>query len=109
MKKILLALCMTTVAVEAHAISRYSVTDMSCRSVQRAVQRDGAAILRWSSNRVQGLPRYGRYVSDDRFCRIDENAVRAYVPSADRQSCPVYECKTVDPEDDFFWLKRRRF
>lgn len=107
MKTLLLALCLSMIAAEAQAISRYTTTGMSCRNVQAAVRKDGEAILRWTSKRVQGLPRYGRYVRGDQWCNIGEDAVAAFVPSADRQSCLVYECKRVDPIDDFPWWKRR--
>jgi hypothetical protein len=31
-----------------------------------------------------------------------------FIPSADRKSCPVYECKAVDFDDDFPILRLRR-
>lgn len=108
MKILLLALSFSVVAAEAQAISRYTTTSMSCRNVQAAVRSEGEAILRWTSKRVQGLPRYGRYVRSDQWCNLGEDAVVAYVPSADKQSCLVYECKpAVRFDDDFPWWKRR--
>ena len=101
MKTILLAACLCLVAAEAHAVSRYDPTRMSCDRVQSTIERQGAVILRYQSRRVAGLPLFDRYVADVRFCRQGEQRVRAYVPSADLNSCPVYNCKRVDPDHRF--------
>ena len=104
MKTILLAACLTLFAAEAGAVSRYDPTRMSCGKVQATIARQGAVILRYQSTRVPGLPLYDRYVQSQRFCTMGEVRTRAYVPSADTKSCPVYNCKRVD--NDHF---RRRF
>ncbi|MBZ9757384.1 hypothetical protein LB524_19050 [Mesorhizobium sp. ESP6-5] len=98
MKTILLAACLTLVAAQAQAISRYDPTRLSCGKVQSTIARQGAVILRYQSNRVPGLPLYDRYVQSQRFCTIGEVRTRAYVPSADTKSCPVYNCKRRDNE-----------
>ncbi|RWA60619.1 hypothetical protein [Mesorhizobium sp.] len=105
MKTILLAALMTLVAAEAQAISRYDPTRMSCDRVQGTIARQGAVILRYQSTRVPGLPLYDRYVRDERFCDLGEVRKRAYVPSADAKSCPVFVCKRPDFDRRF----RRRF
>jgi len=105
MKTILLAACLTLVAAEAQAISRYDPTHMSCGKVQSTIARQGAVILRYKSTRVPGLPLYDRYVQSQQFCTMGEVRTRAYVPSADTKSCPVYNCKRPDNERHF----RRRF
>jgi len=104
MKTILLAACLTLVAAEAQAISRYDPTHMSCGKVQSTIARQGAVILRYRSTRVPGLPLYDRYVQSQQFCIMGEMRTPAYVPSADTKSCPVYNCKRL--EHDHF---RRRF
>jgi hypothetical protein len=96
MKTILLAACLTLIAAEAQAISRYDPTHMSCAKVQSTIARQGAVILRYQSTRVPGLPLYDRYVQSEQFCTIGEARKRAYVPSADTKSCPVYICKPVE-------------
>lgn len=106
MKSLLLALCLSLVAAEAQAISRYNTTSMSCAQIKSALRNEGAAILRYRSKRNPSLPLYGRYVSDQRFCNFDEFADTAFVPAADTPSCLVRECVQVDP-DDFFILRRR--
>ena len=101
MKTIVLAACLTLVAAEAQAISRYDPTHMSCAKVQSTIARQGAVILRYQSKRVPGLPLYDRYVQSQQFCDMGEVRKRAYVPSADTKSCPVYICKRVDSERRF--------
>jgi hypothetical protein len=98
MKIVLLAACLTLVAAEAQAISRYDPTRMSCGKVQSTIAREGAVILRYRSTRVPGLPLYDRYVQSQRFCNLDEARTRASVPSADTKSCLVYNCKKVDSQ-----------
>ena len=105
MKTILLAACLTLVAAEAQAISRYDPTRMSCGRVQATIASQGAVILRYQSTRVPGLPLYDRYVKDERFCNMGEVRARAYVPSADAKSCPVFICKRPEYNRHF----RRRF
>lgn len=105
MKIILLAACLTLVAAQAQAISRYDPTRMSCGKVQGTIAWQGAVILRYQSKRVPGLPLYDRYVQSQRFCSMGEVRTRAYVPSADTKSCPVYNCKRPDNDRHF----RRRF
>jgi hypothetical protein len=95
-KTILLAACLTLAAAEAQAISRYDPTRMSCDRVQGTIARQGAVILRYQSTRVPGLPLYNRYVQSSQYCNPGEVRSRAYVPSADTKSCPVYICKQVE-------------
>ena len=99
-----LTLALALLPLEAQAISRYNSTSMTCAQVRAVVRSEGAAIMRWRSNR--GIQRYGRYVAHDGFCPASEIAEWSYIPTADRASCPVYECKQYSPEDDFFWRRR---
>ncbi|TPL60220.1 hypothetical protein FJ942_06515 [Mesorhizobium sp. B2-4-2] len=105
MKTVVLAACLTLVAAKAQAISRYDPTRMECGRVQATIARQGAVILRYQSRRVPGLPLYDRYVQSQQFCTMGEVRTRAYVPSADTKSCPVYNCKRPDNDRRF----RRRF
>lgn len=95
MKSVLLALCIVTVSFPALAINRYNVQSMSCAAVQQAVNRDGAAILRWQSARNPSLPIYDRYVRNGLYCDPNEYAKRAYVPSRNRANCLVYKCADI--------------
>ena len=104
MKAILIAACLCLVAADAQAISRYDPTRMSCNRVQSTVYANGAVILRYRSPRNRSLTLYDRYVASARFCDAGEVRARAYVPSADLDSCPVYKCKRPD-----FDRRHRRF
>ena len=89
MRKLLLAGAMMLAAFPAVAEPTYTISNMSCANVQAAVQGNGSVILRWRSR--SGMPLYGRYVSDRRFCRSGEIITFASVPAADR-SCSVKKC-----------------
>ena len=106
MKTVLIALCLSLVSLDAHAISRYNSTSMSCGEVKATVRAEGAVILRWRSPR--GIQRYGRFVAHGGFCELGTRAETSYVPASDRKSCGVYECKYWDPDDDFIFLFGRR-
>src|SRR5262245_36282303 len=101
MKAVLIAMAVLLVPFEAQAISRYNSTSMSCNKVKATVRREGAVILRWQGR--SGVPRYGRFVAHNGFCDSGMRAEWSYVPSSDRKSCAVYECKYWDPDDDFIW------
>ncbi|PWK72638.1 hypothetical protein [Aminobacter sp. AP02] len=105
MKTVLLAVCLTMLAAEALAQSRYITTSMSCAQTRNTVVSRGAAILQWRSV-TSGVQRYDRYVRDDSFCPTGQYAERAWVPTADTKSCPVYKCKQIE-NDDFFLFRRR--
>ena len=101
MKSLLLALCIVSVSFPALAINRYNVQTMSCAAVQQAVDRDGAAILRWQSPRNPSLPVYDRYVRNALFCDRGRYPTRDYVPTKDRAHCPVTKCADSTFEDSF--------
>jgi hypothetical protein len=104
MKAILIAVSLCLIAGEAQAISRYDPTRMSCERVQSTVAANGAVILRYRSQHNRSLTLYDRYVASGRFCNPGEVRTRAYVPSADLNSCPVYNCKRLDLDS-----RHRRF
>ena len=106
MKSVLIALCLMLMSLEAHAISRYNSTSMSCGEIKATVRGEGAVILRWRGN--SGIQRYGRFVAHGGFCESGTRAETSYVPSADRKSCAVRECKYWDPDDEFIFRFGRR-
>lgn len=83
----------------AEAISRYESTSMSCRSAQEAVAREGAVILRYPGTTDPSLTRYDRYVAHGGYCTHGEYAETAFVPTQDRESCPVRRCATPNFDD----------
>ena len=89
MKKLLLAGAVAFAAFPAAADPEYAIGNMRCAQVQSAVNSNGSVILRWRSR--SGMPLYGRYVSDRRFCRSGEIISFASVPAADK-SCNVKQC-----------------
>lgn len=86
---------------DAAAESRYQTMRMGCDEVRSVLRQEGAAILRWQSKRVSNLPLYGRYVSNRRYCKLDEVAEYATVPTSDRRACPVRKCVVREPLDRF--------
>ena len=108
MAKLVILATAVLASLPAHAITRYNSTSMSCEEVKAIIRADGAALMRYRSTRNPSLQLYGRYVRDDRFCHQDERAETVFIPSADRRSCPVYECKPFDLDDDFPIFRLRR-
>ena len=96
MKAASIALCLSLLAVEAHAISRYSSTSMDCADIKAALQSEGAAILQWRSTRDPSLPLYGRFVANRRFCQSEQVADTAFVPARDTKTCLVRKCVNID-------------
>lgn len=81
----------------AQAIERYTITNMTCASVQAALRHDGAAILRHSS---AGLPIYDRYVGNTMHCLSPEVAKPASVPASDNAQCAVLKCEPVSVREE---------
>lgn len=89
MKRLLLTGILSLAALPAVADATYTISGMNCSEVQSVLQSSGSAVLGWRSK--NGMPLYGRYVSDRRFCRPGEIVNFASVPAADR-SCSVKKC-----------------
>ncbi len=85
---------LSLLAVEAHAISRYTSTSMTCSKVKAIISRDGAAIMQHRSPRT-GLPLYDRYVKNRLFCPGGQTTDRAYIPTSDLPACPVNRCEDI--------------
>lgn len=99
MKPVALALVAIVLSVPAHAASRYVSTSMTCGEAQDRIMREGEVILRWTSARTPGLPRYNRYVADRSFCQFTEGLYYEYVPTSDTPQCPVVTCKEILYDD----------
>ena len=85
MKRIAILIPTLFLSSEALAIERYQTDSMSCSSVAAAVDRDGAAILRYRAPNNPSLQLYDRYVRDDRFCSRTQRARPVSVPPAIQQ------------------------
>ena len=91
MKKYVVAAILALMPVEASAIVRYMVQDMTCAEVQDSVSRDGVAILyRKAGN--SGVPIYDRYVANESFCQPGQDTIKESVPTADTRTCRVSKC-----------------
>ncbi len=106
MKKLLFALALAILPAQAHAVSRLNPTSVPCAKVQAFVRSQGAVILRWQSARVPGLPLFGRYVSDGRFCSDQEYAKLTVVPASDTRQCRVKVCERLMSVDEDFFRRR---
>lgn len=89
MRKLILAGWMLLTAIPVAAAQEYTISNMNCSQVQAAVQSNGSVLLRWRSR--SGMPLYGRFVSDRRFCKSGEIITPTSVPAADK-SCNVKKC-----------------
>ena len=76
--------------VEASAIVRYLVQDMTCSEVKEALKRDGAAIL--FRRGKSGVALYDRFVKDATMCPAGNITAQEGIPTADTQSCRVSKC-----------------
>lgn len=108
MIRAMLAALFVVFAADAHAISRYTSTSMSCERVKATIRQEGAAIMRYTSTRNPSLQLYGRFVSNGRYCSWGEAAMSTSIPASDTRSCPVRECQTVDFDDPFLLPNGRR-
>ncbi len=95
MKHVAILIPALLLSCEALAIERYQADSMSCASVAAAVDRDGAAILRYRAPNNPSLQLYDRYVRDDRFCSRTQRAKTVSVPARDTRSCQVRKCVRV--------------
>ena len=97
---ILALAALSTMAVQANAISRYNTNKMTCEQVQSALYREGAAVLRYPSSRNPSLTLYDRYVSDQSVCDRHSVLERVTVPTKNTSNCPVFHCiPAPDPCD----------
>jgi hypothetical protein len=90
-KKYVVAAILALIPVEASAIVRYMVQNMTCAEVQDSVSRDGVAIL-YSKAGNSGVPIYDRYVANESFCQAGQDTIKESVPTADTRSCRVSKC-----------------
>jgi hypothetical protein len=94
-KQYLLTAVVTLMPVEASAVVRYLVQNMTCAEVQDSVTRDGVAIL-YRKAAQSGTPLYDRYEANETFWPSGQNAIKEGVPTADTTACRVSKC--VEPK-----------
>ena len=91
MKRIAAAVVVLLIPIDALAVVRYLVQDMTCAEVQEVIERDGVTIL-YRQATSSGLPIYDRYVKNGDLCDSGQDSSRASVPTADTDRCRVSKC-----------------
>ena len=89
-------------ATQASAVTRIRADLNTCATVQRTIDRDGSAVVRYPSTRVANYFLYDRYESPNRHCPWGEKHVAHTVPTKDNPRCVVYNCEKVKPLFDMF-------
>ena len=102
-----LALSALVAASDASAITRIETRGQSCGAIQRTLNLEGAAILRYRSKNKTGLPIYDRYVANRSACTFGEVTERATVPTRDTARCPVLKCYRPDYDDNRLLMRPR--
>lgn len=90
----------------ALAISRVDTLGLSCAQVQNVVRSEGAAILRYPSERNPGHILYDRYVRNRHSCLLGQLTERDFIPAADTRSCVVLRCYWPSPDDRSIFRRR---
>jgi hypothetical protein len=103
MKNVLVAAGLLSAMVPAHAISRYESRSLTCGEAQAIVASEGAAILRYQSERNPSLTLYDRYVRNRAFCQPTEVTKYDWIPTADTRSCPVLTCEQRNFENRYLF------
>ena len=83
MKRTLIASLAALLATLSVAEARQSTLNMSCAEATALVQSQGAIVL------STGEFTYERYVSDRRFCMLNETTRLSYAPTSDAAMCPL--------------------
>jgi hypothetical protein len=99
MKRLLFALPLLFVANVARAdmasynadMARHDISNMTCAEIRAALDSSGSAILRWPSSKVDGMMRYGKYMSPDRSCKMQQIKAMTTIKASDG-SCRVATC-----------------
>jgi hypothetical protein len=91
----------SALAAPAHAITRIRADLNSCATLQQTLTREGAAVIRWPSERIAGYFLYDRYVSRHTLCPMGEEVVRTTVPAADDPRCVVHRCERITPRFNY--------
>ena len=79
----------------AQAQTRPSTVTMTCAQAARLVASQGAIVL------GTGGSTFDRFVTDRRFCAINQTTEPAWVPAADNLQCFVgYRCKEPTSEHE---------
>jgi|GEM_PF-2993865 hypothetical protein len=78
----------------ASAIERRPAASLSCGMARDIVDRDGAVILRYPSERIAGLTLYDRYVRNEHQCDTNQTIPKT-IQTADDTTCELSICRQV--------------
>lgn len=85
-----LALALSVLALDAHAISRYNSQTMTCERAQATLRREGAVIFAYRGR--NNAPLYDRYVANSSYCEGTDITRVTSIPTSDNNRCIVYRC-----------------
>ncbi|MDM9648691.1 hypothetical protein [Rhizobium sp. S163] len=78
----------------ASAIERRPAASLTCGMAKDIVDRDGAVILRYPSERIAGLTLYDRYVRNEHQCDTNQT-IPKQIQTADDTTCELSICRQV--------------
>ncbi len=78
----------------ASAIERRPAASLTCGMARDIVDRDGAVILRYPSERIAGLTLYDRYVRNEHQCDTNQTVPKT-IQTADENTCELSICRQV--------------
>jgi hypothetical protein len=90
MAKLALVLVLAIIPLDALAIVRYMIENMTCAEVRQALERDGVAILYRQGK--SGIALYDRFVRDAASCPAGDMVTRERISVADTDDCRVPKC-----------------
>lgn len=82
-----------TLSAAVTASNSYVSTSMTCAELRQVVEREGAAVMRWTSPQNPGAPRLLRVVRSTTQCDRPDAATEIYIPASDTPQCQVFECR----------------
>ena len=95
MRTAVLALLIVMASFSVYAQERPSSVTMTCSQAAQLVAARGAILL------GTGRATFDRFVTDRRFCAINQTTEPAWVPTMDHPQCFVgYRCKEPTSEHD---------
>ncbi len=100
MRKLILAMIVTTATTNALALERLYSADETCDQIKSVLARDGAAIIYYPSRSIPGLNLLNRFATSAEFCdsrRIQKFAIK----TSDSDICRISICleRSDDPSN----------
>jgi hypothetical protein len=90
-QKLIVVAAICAFSTPAVAITRLYAGNLSCKAILSAIDKEGEAIVRYSSKRIPSLLLYNKYVSERAGCFSDEQTVTGLIPAKDME-CQLTYC-----------------